>query len=107
MKYLKLTGRFIVFVLQRFFQQRCTETAAFLSYTSLLSLVPMMAVIFAAFSSFIDLINTHHYDNSHNWILYYDHYYEKMYPIIWDPVGWLIGWEHKTDINIINKVNSI
>ncbi len=52
MKYLKLTGRFIVFVLQRFFQQRCTETAAFLSYTSLLSLVPMMAVIFAAFSSF-------------------------------------------------------
>jgi len=52
MHYLKLTGQFYLFVLQRFFQQRCTETAASLSYTSLLSLVPMMAVIFAAFSSF-------------------------------------------------------
>ncbi|MCU7837237.1 MAG: virulence factor BrkB family protein [gamma proteobacterium symbiont of Taylorina sp.] len=45
-------GRFYIFMIQRFFQQRCDETAASLSYTSLLSLVPMMAVIFAAFSSF-------------------------------------------------------
>ncbi|MDX2506318.1 MAG: virulence factor BrkB family protein [Gammaproteobacteria bacterium] len=52
MKYLKLAGRFFLFVWQRFFQQRCTETAASLSYTSLLSLVPLMAVFFAGFSSF-------------------------------------------------------
>ena len=38
--------------MQRFFQLRCTEIAASLSYTSLLSLVPLMAVIFAGFSSF-------------------------------------------------------
>ena len=52
MTYLKLIGKFYWFVLQRFFQQRCTEMAASLSYTSLLSLVPLMAVIFAGFSSF-------------------------------------------------------
>ncbi len=50
--YLKISGHFFYFVVQRFFQQRCNETAASLSYTSLLSLVPMLAVIFAAFSSF-------------------------------------------------------
>lgn len=52
MKYLKLYSRFAIFVLQRFTQLRCTEIAASLSYTSLLSLVPLMAVIFAGFSSF-------------------------------------------------------
>ncbi|WP_198263785.1 YihY family inner membrane protein [sulfur-oxidizing endosymbiont of Gigantopelta aegis] len=44
--------RFIIFVLQQFVQLRCTVTAASLSYTSLLSLVPLMAVIFAGLSSF-------------------------------------------------------
>jgi membrane protein len=52
MIFLKRIGGFYWFVLQRFLQQRCTETAASLSYTSLLSLVPLMAVIFAGFSSF-------------------------------------------------------
>jgi len=52
MLYLKLFSRFIVFVFQRFLLLRCTETAASLSYTSLLSLVPLLAVIFAGFSSF-------------------------------------------------------
>lgn len=52
MKYFKLIAYFYFFVLQRFFQQRCTEIAASLSYTSLLSLVPLMAVFFAGFSSF-------------------------------------------------------
>lgn len=58
---------------------------------------------FARFSSLIDLINTYHYDNSHNWIFSYDHYYEKMYPIIWDPVGWWVDWADRTDINIISS----
>jgi len=52
MKYIKLIGCFYFFVLQRFFRQRCTEIASSLSYTSLLSLVPLMAVFFAGFSSF-------------------------------------------------------
>lgn len=52
MNYIKLIAKFYLFVLQRFFNQRCTEMAASLSYTSLLSLVPLMAVIFAGFSSF-------------------------------------------------------
>ncbi len=42
----------MVFVVQRFLSLGCTETAASLSYTSLLSLVPLLAVIFAGFSSF-------------------------------------------------------
>ncbi len=52
MSYFKRLFHFYWFLLQRFLQQRCTETAASLSYTSLLSLVPLMAVIFAGFSSF-------------------------------------------------------
>ena len=52
MTYFKITTRFILFVIQRFLALRCTETAASLSYTSLLSLVPLLAVIFAGFSSF-------------------------------------------------------
>jgi len=52
MKYLKMSSGFFLFVLQRFFSLRCTETAASLSYTSLLSLVPLLAVVFAGFSSF-------------------------------------------------------
>jgi membrane protein len=43
---------FYHYVLQRFFNQDCTEKAAALTYTSLLSLVPLMTVVFAAFSSF-------------------------------------------------------
>ncbi len=52
MKSIRQIAQFYIFVLQHFFQLRCNESAASLSYTSLLSLVPMMAVIFAAFSSF-------------------------------------------------------
>ena len=52
MNIIKRIGQFYVFVVQRFVQQGCNETAASLSYTSLLSLVPLMAVIFATFSSF-------------------------------------------------------
>ncbi|MCU7940219.1 MAG: YihY family inner membrane protein [gamma proteobacterium symbiont of Bathyaustriella thionipta] len=52
MKYFKISARFILFVIQRFLTLRCTEAAASLSYTSLLSLVPLLAVIFAGFSSF-------------------------------------------------------
>lgn len=52
MNYFKIIAHFFLFVIQRFLALRCTEIAASLSYTSLLSLVPLLAVIFAGFSSF-------------------------------------------------------
>ncbi|MCW8930736.1 MAG: YihY family inner membrane protein [Gammaproteobacteria bacterium] len=52
MIHLKVFFHFVLFVLQRFSLLRCTEMASALSYTSLLSLVPLLAVIFAGFSSF-------------------------------------------------------
>jgi hypothetical protein len=58
---------------------------------------------FAHFSLFIDLINTYHYDDTHNWIFYYDHYFEKMYPIIWDPLGWHNEWEDTHHVNIVSS----
>lgn len=58
---------------------------------------------FASIASFIDMTATYHYDSQHNWILYYDNYYEKMYPIIWDPVGWWPAWVQKDNLNIITS----
>lgn len=58
---------------------------------------------FAAMSVFIDMIGAYHFDDTHNWILYYDNYYEKMYPIIWDPVGWWPAWVKKDNLNIITS----
>lgn len=49
---LKSLRLFFLFTLCKFQQQRCVETAASLSYTSLLSLVPLLAVLFAGFSTF-------------------------------------------------------
>ncbi len=43
---------FIVFVLKAFRQAKCFDTASSLSYTTLLSVVPFFALIFAGFSSF-------------------------------------------------------
>ena len=43
---------------------------------------------FAKMAAFVDITGSTHIDKFHNWILYYDSYYERMSPIIWDPVGW-------------------
>ncbi|MFK5892981.1 MAG: YihY family inner membrane protein [Pseudomonadota bacterium] len=43
---------FVLFVAKRFHQERCFDIANSLSYTSLLSIVPLMAVVFAGLSSF-------------------------------------------------------
>ncbi|MCU7835175.1 MAG: CotH kinase family protein [gamma proteobacterium symbiont of Taylorina sp.] len=59
---------------------------------------------FARFSFFIDMINSYHFDDSHNWIFYYDNYYEKMYPIIWDTLGWWEGWDKKHNVNIASSL---
>lgn len=55
---------------------------------------------FAAMSLLLDLTTSYHHDQNHNWMLSYDHYYEKMVPIIWDTTGWLQRNMGQTDMNI-------
>lgn len=51
---------------------------------------------------FFDLTSSFHYDAQHNWMFYYDNYYEKFYPIIWDTMGWQKAWTDKKHVNIIH-----
>lgn len=55
----------------------------------------------ARFSAFIDMTNSLHYDKVHNWIFYYDAYYERMYPLVWDPLAWWYTWDRKKEANIV------
>lgn len=61
---------------------------------------------FAKFSAFIDIIGTKHHDTYHNWLVYYDSYKEKMYPIVWDPMGFEFGGGPKDEYsnNIITSL---
>jgi len=59
---------------------------------------------FAAFSVLIDLAASYHYDGTHNWIIYYDNYFEKMFPIIWDTTGWNTRSVHEKDVNIATSI---
>ncbi|MDD3813704.1 MAG: CotH kinase family protein [Desulfocapsaceae bacterium] len=43
----------------------------------------------ARFSAFETLAQTFHYDETHNWRLYYDPMLSKFEPIIWDPIAWV------------------
>ena len=58
---------------------------------------------FAKMAAFIDLIGSYHIDRQHNWVLYYDAYYERMSPIIWDPLGWWPTWVEKDNVNIMTS----
>jgi hypothetical protein len=58
---------------------------------------------FANNMAFLDLTSSFHYDAVHNWVLYYDSYYEKFYPIIWDTLGWQKAWTSKKSVNIIHS----
>ncbi len=51
MKHLRTFYLFITFVAKKFYKERCFDIANSLSYTSLLSIVPLLAVIFAGLSS--------------------------------------------------------
>ena len=51
-EYLYMSGRFLKTLYDRFFEDGCTYRAAALTYTSLLSLVPLMTVSFAIFAAF-------------------------------------------------------
>jgi len=53
---------------------------------------------FAKMAVYLDLIDSTHVDNQHNWRLFYDPYKEKFIPIVWDPVGWWLPSD-SPDIN--------
>ena len=44
------------------------------------------------FSAYESLTNTYHFDNVHNWRLYYDPWRQKLVPIVWDSTGWMDNW---------------
>ncbi len=46
----------------------------------------------ARFSAFEILSQTFHYDQAHNWRLYFNPQTHKFEPIVWDPVGWNPYW---------------
>ncbi|MFK5985797.1 MAG: YihY family inner membrane protein [Pseudomonadota bacterium] len=50
--YIRALFAFILFVAKKFHKERCFDVANSLSYTSLLSIVPLMAVVFAGLSGF-------------------------------------------------------
>lgn len=56
---------------------------------------------FAKMAAFVDITGTDHIDSVHNWMLYYDSYFERMSPIIWDPVGWLGPNMVNGEVNLI------
>ncbi len=43
---------------------------------------------FGAFGAFELLTQTHHYDEYHNWRLFWDPWALKFAPVIWDPIAW-------------------
>ena len=50
---------------------------------------------FGRFSAFRTLCQSEHFDNAHNWRLYYDPWRNRFEPIVWDPAGWAITWRPK------------
>jgi hypothetical protein len=43
------------------------------------------------FSAFEALTQNYHYDDVHNWRIYYDPWRQKFIPIVWDPAAWAWG----------------
>jgi len=41
------------------------------------------------FSAYQTLLQTFHFDEEHNWRLYYDPWRTEFVPIVWDPIGWV------------------
>ncbi len=50
----------------------------------------------ANFYSFISIVHGSHLDNTHNWFL--GSYNQKFYPIVWDPVGWVMSYKYGNGI---------
>ncbi len=47
------------------------------------------------FAAFEMLTQTSHFDQEHNWRIYYDPWRQKFEPLIWDPLGWVTLSSHK------------
>ncbi len=47
---------------------------------------------FARFSAFRTLCQSEHFENTHNWRLYYDPWRNRFEPVVWDPAGWAPAW---------------
>ena len=59
----------------------------------------------ARFSAFETLARTAHYDEGHNWRLYYDSSRGLFEPVVWDPVGWArlrMRREVKSDLDVVH-----
>lgn len=50
---------------------------------------------FGRYAAFRLLCQTFHYDETHNWRLYYDPWRTRFLPAVWDPVGWHVDWAPK------------
>ena len=46
----------------------------------------------ARFSAFEILSQTFHYDDNHNWLLYFDPKNKNFQPMAWDPMSWYHEW---------------
>lgn len=44
------------------------------------------------FAAYETLTQSFHYDDQHNWRIYYDPYRRCLVPIVWDPVAWHNYW---------------
>lgn len=60
------------------------------THNALSELLDMRA--WGRFSAFESLVQSFHFDESHNWRLYYDPWRSKFVPIVWDPLTWAYFW---------------
>ncbi len=51
---------------------------------------------FGLFTAYRQLTQSAHYDNGHNWRLYYDPWRNKFEPVVWDPNAWQSSWLPRT-----------
>ncbi|MFT5197437.1 MAG: hypothetical protein ACI87O_000076 [Planctomycetota bacterium] len=47
---------------------------------------------FGLFTAYRQLTQSGHYDNAHNWRLYYDPWRNQFEPVVWDPNAWHKSW---------------
>jgi len=59
----------------------------------------------AKFSVFESLSHSYHYDETHNWRLFFDPITSKFTPVVWDPLGWTQGphtsYDKKMQIDVV------
>lgn len=68
----------------------CVATASETSQSELLSMIDLDA--WARFSVYETLIQCFHFDEAHNWRLYYDANRIRFVPAVWDPIAVQPGW---------------